>query len=332
MRKLRCFPFGVSGNSWIFWRVSWAVVLLMVVGAAELPAQDLMESLGPRFAPGVLTTIAPALEHQDTVTVRDIVELRARDDLARPPFKNTSSRTLYEMAQAVDFRRDLWCLEFSFKPLRMLYVDVPQSTGKMQRKLIWYVVYRVRNTGIGLGPAVQPDGTFKTVERESKLLQFVPQFLLTSQDRDRDGKPVRKTYLDRIIPSAIDPIARRELPRGTLLNSVQITEAKLVPTGAAGGVWGVATWSDVDPEIDFFSILVGGLTNAYQWQDPPGAYQPGVAPGSGRRLRHKQLQLNFWRPGDAYAEDEREIRWGPAPGKAAYYGAGEGVAYQWIYR
>src|SRR5690606_1259012 len=98
------------------------------------------------------------------------------------------------------------------------------------------------------------------------------------------------------------------------------------------GVWGVAMWEDIDPNIDFFSIYVGGLTNAYDWADPPGAFQAGDPPGKGRRFTQKMLQLNFWRPGDEHLEHEREIRFGVAPGRADLYGVGDGVAYRWVYQ
>ena len=312
-------------------------ILAAVLGFAlssGASAQDILNSVSPRFAPGVLTTIPPDVTREDTVSIRDMIEVRSNLALEREPFSTTKSRTLYEMAQSIHFRRDVWCLELSFKPLRMTYVDIPQLSGKMQRKLVWYLVYRVRNTGAGLGPQEQADGTFASQEGLQGELQFVPHFLLTSQDRDRKGEPVRKAYLDRILPAAILVIQRRELPRGKLLNSAQVAEVILAPESgrAVGGVWGVAMWEDIDPEIDFFSVQIGGLTNAYQWQDPPGEFQLGDPPGKGRRLLHRNLQLNFWRPGDSYAEDEREIRYGPAPGKADLYGTGEGVAYQWIYR
>ncbi len=287
-----------------------------------------------RFAPGVLTTIAPEVTREDLVEVHDMIELRANPQLEREPNASTKSRTLYEMAKSVSFRRDAWCLELSFKPLRMIYVDIPQPSGKMQRKLIWYLVYRVRNTGVGLSPQQQEDRTFTAVEKSIESLQFIPQFVLTSQDRDRTGQPLRKAYLDRIIPAALQVIGRRELPGGELLNSVQISEHKLkLERGREiGGLWGVATWEDIDPQIDFFSVFVGGLSNAYTWQDSPEQFQLGNPPGKGRRFQRKQLQLNFWRPGDDLAENEQEIRYGSAPGKAGYYGTNEGVAYRWITR
>ena len=88
----------------------------------------------------------------------------------------------------------------------------------------------------------------------------------------------------------------------------------------------------MDPRIDFFSVFVGGLTNAYRWVDPPGAYVAGDPPGKGRQFLRKTLQLNFWRPGDQYQQNEREIRWGVPPGKAFLYDVPEGVAYTWVYR
>jgi len=306
-------------------RLATAALLVGAVTTTTM-AQD--------FAPGVLTVIAPDVASSDTVKVHDILELRANDRLQRDPDIDTKSRTLYEMAQSVNFRREVWCLELAFKPLRMLAVDIPQPSGKMQRKLVWYLVYRVRNTGAGLAPQQKEDGTYTTIKQATDSIRFIPQFVLTSQDRDRQGKRVRKAYLDRILPAALQAIKRRELPKGELLNSVQLSEQLLAAeTGRAiGGLWGVAIWEDLDPEIDFFSIYVNGLTNAYDWQDAPEAFQLGDPPGTGRKILRKQLQLNFWRPGDAYAEDEREIRFGTAPGKADFYGTTEGVASRWLYR
>ena len=178
---------------------------------------------------------------------------------------------------------------------------------------------------MGLTPEEQEDGTFLTAAKATEAIRFYPQFVLSSQDRDREGKRIRKEYLDRILPAAVQAIQQRELPEGTLLNSVQMSEQLLAAeTGRSiGGLWGVAIWEDVDPQIDFFSVFVSGLTNAYDWQD---------APDESRKFMRKQLQLNFWRPGDAYAEDEREIRFGAAPGEGELYGTGEGVASRWIYR
>ena len=148
------------------------------------------------------------------------------------------------------------------------------------------------------------------------------------------GEPTSIAYLDRVIPAAIAEITRRERPPVPLRNSVEMAEQPIPVSGqrAGRGVWGVATWTDVDPRIDFFSVYVGGLTNAYRWTDAAGAYRPGDLPGTGRDFARKTLQLNFWRPGDELLQNERELRYGVPVNQADLYGVLPGVAHQWVYR
>jgi hypothetical protein len=303
--------------------------------AAQPPAANLVSSaLGAYdFAPGVLTTIPPEVDREDAISIHDIVEIRATPQLAWAPSSTTKSRTLYEMAKDAVFINDVWCLEFTFKPMRMIEVDVPQPNGRLQRKLIWYMVYRVRNTGAGIAGEVQPDGTFVTASKGAESVRFIPELVLVSHDRS-GGERVRKAYLDRIVPTALETIQRRELPDGELLHSADLPQRELpIEAGRAQrGVWGVAMWQDVDPRIDFFSVYVRGLSNAYQWTDPEGAYKAGDPLLTGRRFTHKTLQLNFWRPGDELDQNEREIRFGAAPERGAFYDSPEGVAYRWVYR
>ena len=308
-----------------------AVTTTLLVGHGN--AQQNAASAAIEFAPGVLTTIPPQIDPADLTAVHQMVEIAAQKNLKRTPNLLSETRTLFEMADNMDVRRSVWCLEFSFKPLRMLKVDLPQPSGKMQRKLVWYLVYRVRNTGAGSVPKQNDDGTFTSVEQSMGPQRFIPQFMLTNLDRDRTGKPIRKSYMDRVMPTALEAISRRELPQGKLLNSVEISEKLLEPEAGRGvdGLWGVATWEDIDPEMDFFAIFVTGLTNAYQWEDRPN-FVAGSVPGTGRTFTRRALQLNFWRPGDSYKENETEIRYGAAPGMADVYGVREGVAYQWVYR
>lgn len=317
-----------------------AVLLGALLLAAPAVAQD---AAGPQFAPGVVTTIAPELDPADALSVHDIVEIRANEQLQWEPSKwlkwdsataAPTNRTLFDMAQNAAFPQDVWALEFAFKPLRMIEVDIPLDNGRAERKQIWYMVYRVRNTGAGISGQIQDDGSFVTVDKPNPAIRFIPQFVLTSQDRPGDAASVRKAYLDRVIPAAMGAITRREMRDGALLDSVEIAQGELaVESGrTARGAWGVAMWEDVDPELDFFSVYVGGLTNASRWTDPPGTFAIGDGVGKGRKFARKQLQLNFWRPGDAVSPNEREIRYGVAPGEGALYDAGEGVAYQWIYR
>jgi hypothetical protein len=162
----------------------------------------------------------------------------------------------------------------------------------------------------------QADGTF-VIQPADRGIRFFPTFVLESHE-------YKKAYLDRIIPVAIPAIQQKEDPNRTLLDSVEIG-SKLVPVSSElidKSVWGVVTWEDVDPRIDTFSVYVEGLTNAYKWTDLPGKFKQGDPPTSARVLEHKNLMLNFWRPGDRYREDERVIQYG-IPGK---------VDYSWVYR
>lgn len=304
-----------------------------VVGVLDVDA--LAQAPAPReFAPGVLTAIPPDFEPGETVSTHDIVEIRANADAKWQPELMTDSRTLYGMAEGVKFRRDVSCLEFSFKPLRMIRVNVPGPDGTAESKLVWYMVYAVRNTGEVMKPVEGDGGVFTTKMGKGGPLRFVPSFVLESHDLTADGQPIEKAYLDRIIPAAMTAIRARETRGQTLLNSAEMAQQILPPSDGRtdNRVWGVATWTDVDPRIDFFSVFVGGLSNAYQWEDPPGAYKAGDKPGTGRAFARKTLQLNFWRPGDEHLQDEREVRFGVARGKGGLYNVSEGVAYRWVYR
>jgi hypothetical protein len=286
------------------------------------------------LAPGVLTTIEPSLEPGDTVSTHDIIELRANPDLNWKPEFMAANETLAGMADQVKFRREIYCLEFAFKPLRMVDVDVPVASGGTEHKRVTYLVYCIRNTGQTLKPTEGKDGVYSIAPAKGGPQRFIPQFVLEAHDRQANGKPVDKSYLDRVIPVADAAIAARERIGQPLLNTVEIAEQPIpVSDGRiTHDVWGVATWVDVDPRIDFFSIYVGGLTNAYRWTDNPAAYHPGDNPGRGRRFTHKMLELNFWRPGDELNPNERQFRYGPPLGKSDLYGVSDGVAYRWVYR
>ncbi|MDP6444459.1 MAG: hypothetical protein QGG36_22005 [Pirellulaceae bacterium] len=327
-----------------------AILVLCLVFAAPAVAQDPPANVVTvparrSLAPGVLTVIPTNQLEAETFTgPLPIVELVTLPGLDWTPKQSPKTITLLEKARKVILRRDIWNLEFSFKPLRMVPVDVPQPTGVFERKNIWYMVYRVRYVGNELTPAPQQDPFQHTtfpgttpVSRQSR--RFFPKFILESLDSDLGKK---KAYMDRIIPAALEPISRREKVNQRLYNTVEITRIPIQVSDAENdrGVWGVATWEDIDPRIDFFSVMVSGLTNAYQFQDPPGAYKAGDPPTTGRILRYKTLQMNFWRPGDSVFEHEREIRYGIPIREDAreqadiltQYGLGLRLDHLWIYR
>ena len=321
---------------------------------------------------GVLHVIAPAaLEGETFSEPYELHEIRkGLADLDYTPNFESKATTVYERAKDATLRRTIWSLEYSFKPVRMVMVDVPQPEGRMKKKLIWYMLYRVRNLGGHLEPVPQPaqseevrtktaanevdDKGKKLAEKESSRFKvfdskpidelpkeafpqilFFPTISLVSHELDKE-------YLDRVVPAALPVIAKRERVGKQIYDSVTICRQKIEVTTADkdNSVWGVATWEGIDPRTDFFSIYVQGLTNAYKFADQPDDYKPGDKPGKGRSFTRKTLVLHFWRPGDTIAENENEIEYGmpveeePATQKEvnAKYGQDDRLDYRWIYR
>jgi len=281
---------------------TWCACLVFVAVAlgCVVPSFGQAEPVGKGpyrvLAPGVMHSVDPELHEAETVSRHDVVELLAVD----PDLK---------WAKDVPFRRQIWYLDFKFKPMRMILVDIPQPNGRMTQKLLWYMVYNVTNPGKVM-PSVQgADGTYQLQDSDQPIL-FIPEFRLRSHE-------FGKIYPDRVIPIAMGPIQMREDPRRRFYTSVEMVR----PIKPGETVWGVAVWEDIDPRVDRFSVYVNGLTNAYKWEDTPGAYKPGDPIGKGRKWLRKTLKLNFWRPGDEYYEHEKEFRYG-IPGE---------LDYQWVY-
>ena len=258
-----------------------------------------------KLGPGVLTVIAPGLEEKETVSRIPFSQIRRELAFAEwSPTFAANTRKLIARAEKAKLRRPVWGLEFTFKPFRLVNVEIPQPTGKMQKKPIWYMVYRVRYLGYEIHPKVDQRATgsstfnkFLPERRDVDSRRFVPQFVLRNHG-------TKATYLDHVIPAAIDEIKQRErLPE--LYNTVEISGVP-IPVSAektGKGVWGVVTWQDVNPRTDFFSVYIQGLTNAYRFENTENPQQR-------RELQFKTLQLNFNRPGDTVRENEREIHYG----------------------
>ncbi len=304
------------------------VLGLAAPAAAQFASAEPSPGAKPRqFAPGVETVIPPSIDPGETLTEHPLVELRAKDSLQWDP-KLVADPTLYEKAANAKFTREIWCLEFAFKPLRMIRLMDP-STESGQR-LVWYLVYRVKHPGTGLKPQLsKANGSFSATEVKIGPVRFLPHMVLQGQDVAPDGGKIYRAYLDQPMPEAVPAIRQRETPGRKLYTATTMPLEELKPGEER---WGVALWSEIDPEIDFFSVYARGLTNAYDWTDPPGVYEAGDPPGKGREFVYKTLQLNFWRPGDRFLQHENEVRYGVAPGKAGLYGVEEGVAHRWVYR
>lgn len=181
----------------------------------------------------------------------------------------------------------IWVLDFKFKDPRLIKVDVP---GRGQ-KVCWYLWYQVINN------TAQPR-------------TFIPDFELVTSDRNT-------VHHDQILPKVQDSIRQLEDPTDYLKmkNSVTIA-AEPIPTSKKDAepraVTGVAIWDDVDPDANYYSIFISGLSNGWAVTDDPDN------PGQKSVVRRKTLQLNFRRLGDRYYQKAEAIRFVQPP--------------QWIYR
>lgn len=297
--------------------------------ASAKPGAEKPSPLGSiRFrnlGPGVETTIPVDRHESETYSQHDMVEILKGDIASKLKWApHSPGNTLDVICKSCIYRKDIWNLEFTFKPMRMIWVDVPQEGGRLEHKMIYYMVYRVKNPGECMHPVEQKDGKFKIelVDKppEAKAITFRPLFSLENLDK-------KKAYLDRMIPTAIPEIQRREDPNRKLLNSIEMSSQPLEvgKNGEDKSAWGVVTWEDVDPTLDKFSVVIEGLSNAQKWTDPEGAFKATDVPGTGRTFKHKMLMLHFWRPGDEFLADERPIYLG-IPGNAGP------VDFRWIYR
>jgi hypothetical protein len=238
------------------------VLGLLLAWSSPASAQDQEQDAPKPAAPGELPSPPPIPEVElgpklPTVAVRK----------GFPGFN-------VQMVDASLLPRDkegIWVLDFAFKPLRIITVEIP---GKGRRQ-IHYLYYRVIN-------------------HTGKPRMFVPQFSLVTD--------TGKRYEDTVLPQAVRTIQAREDPTIPLLGAVNIMG--IVPTSAKEGiddaVFGVAIWEGVDPKADRLQIFVRGLSDGYQTLTPPDGGKPIV--------RYKTLRADFIRRGDERNLTEKEIQ------------------------
>lgn len=289
---------------------AWAAFLAVAQAGDTAAFRPLAES-ALTVVPAPVAPAGTEAAATDTVSRGDLLDITAgRGDLAWKPLQSPPHTTFVERGRNREYPRDVWNLEFAFKPPRMIDVDVPVGGMKMQRKRVWYLVYRVKNAG-GRRPAIdRADTATRSTEAFETPIRFVPHFVLESLEPLDDGEGLAsyRAYLDRVIPSALGPIRQREAGGRELLDSAAMVAE---PIGPGEERWGVATWQDVDPRIDFFSIYVRGLTNALEWRQRSGTrVSAAEPPGTALEEALRTLRLDFWRPGDDRDEVEEEMHVG----------------------
>ena len=152
-------------------------------------------------APGVLTVIPPDLSTDDTLQRGDILEItKGLADSAWTPKRDSVGGTLVERAKDRTYPRDIWCLEFAYKPPRHIDIDLPGRDLTMRRKRVLYLLYRVKNTGgrRSTAPADDPASALQQVTLTREVAQ-TPQSAepfpawhraATALSADMDATPV----------------------------------------------------------------------------------------------------------------------------------------------
>ncbi|MGA2258982.1 MAG: hypothetical protein ABSG53_30295, partial [Thermoguttaceae bacterium] len=250
-----------------------------------------------KLAPGVMQDVFPGRSADDTIERHNITELLYVDDT-------------FDFAKNVPFRHEVWMLEFKYKPIRMIWADIPGPDARMLRKQIWYMVYQVTNAGKVFRSVEQDDKLYKLVT-EDKPVRFTPVFTLEIHDllrKEMEGSA--KVSVEQYVPIVLPAIRAREDKNREFLTSEQMPLKEL---RVGETVWGVVTWQDIDPNNVWFSVYVEGLTNAYKVSDDQTKYaairnRTGTSPF--REIRTKVLKLNFWRPGDEFTVKETQVRTG----------------------
>ena len=263
-----------------------------------------------RLAPGVLKIIHPMIDARDSYSLP--LPLDGLDSVPFSPNYAPILDTLHGQSKQVIFFRDVWQYEFGFLGLRQARLQLRGRNGSFQYENVWYLVYRIRDTGKNISyDQVQEDPRFGHVKNELKRDQqdyeittkFIPNFYLNGWVKPSSKQYQRVSYRDQIDPEALKQIRQTEDRNRYLLDKVEMLNARIprVKSAADDGIWGVAIWRNVDPRIDYISVNVTGLTNAFRIDTD----QAGV-----RSFKQRTLQLNFWRPGDRVRQDDDNVVFG----------------------
>jgi hypothetical protein len=364
-------------------RLATAVVVVLIF-AGPIFAQPIRQQR--KLGDGVLKVIPPQILPEETRTYFPTIKGFTPPEYR--PETSPLSATSFQQSQNIILRREIGCLEFAFTPLTVKVIEVPQPSGKMQRKTVWYLPFRLRNLGNHYSPQLLDDTTklkfkkttvtvpevrvedktgllgaenkFYTIEEKSReesatdiekitelaqkdfkelkdqslkktdqvskfslIDRFFGRFILEGRvqtdfelkkkptdrglrarkDFDSMSKYQKKSYLDRIMPTVVPEIRKIEAPSTFFYDTVSISRTTIPadPDPNSAGVWGVAVWEDLDPRLDFITIHVTGLSNAFKVFEMPD---------DTKQFKHKTLQLNFWRPGDIHDEEGDTIRYG----------------------
>lgn len=205
----------------------------------------------------------------------------------------------------INRQRDLWVMEVQYKPARMAWVEFTDpETGETALEPIWYLAYRCVPRPL---PRLDDSATAPQNDLDVPLgpSMFIPEFTLITYDDPASQIPVQ-TMMDQVIPEALTVINEIERPRNNntypeFRDSVSLVSEVIepVPADAEAQPWiyGVATWRGVDPETDYFKIVMQGFSSGYELR---GEEADPVA-------WRKAIEQRFTVLGDEFDESLREF-------------------------
>ena len=173
--------------------------------------------------------------------------------------------------QELSSQYNFWVLEVHLKPLRMIPVEISDpKTGERRREFIWYLVYKVINRPLEAVDAQAEAAPSNTFDKSPLPPVFAPEFILVTDDNER-----KQVYRDEIISQAQAAICKRE--RRQLKNPVEIV-GPIPPVTQPGAkeenaLYGLAMWRGVDPDTDYFTVLLIGFSNGYKFVRGPVSYE-----------------------------------------------------------
>lgn len=199
-------------------------------------------------------------------------------------------------------QRGLWVLEVHLKPMRMVWVDIPTADGQTTREQIWYLAYRAINRPLkGLvSDDTEPVNTLDPIPQKPL---FIPEITLVTYD-DPEMQFRDQVLRDVVMPEAVTAINLIESHRpGEPVLKDTVSVIRPVPDAVEPGeegewIYGVATWRGVDPDTDFFEVILSGFTNGYELRKSEAGDE---------QLYRKVLVQKFVRPGDRFDPNQAEF-------------------------
>ncbi len=203
-------------------------------------------------------------------------------------------------------QQDIWEMEVQMKPMRLIMAQVP---GQAEPQLVLYLAYRAIPRPIvrsDIGADVDP---VNGLDPSPGPQMFIPQMTLVTFSDRKTEIPV-KMHVDRVLPQAIKPInviERPATPDQMFLDAVSVVRPvpEPVATDAPDQPWiyGVSTWTGVDPRTDYFKVILQGFSSVYEIRGQ----------GAERRTWRKVLVQKFASPGDELDPTQEEFQFDGKP-------------------